>query len=196
MKRINEIFYSLQGEGFHTGTPAVFVRFSGCNLQCHFCDTDHYSGTMMNEAEIVRAIMQYPLAPLIILTGGEPSLFIDRDFVDLLKHCTGKRVAIETNGTNTLPDNIDWVTLSPKSAYAGGNTFPLVIDRCDELKVVYTGQPLEPYFDIKAHHYFLQPCYCADETQRQQNISDTIQAILDDPRWRLSLQTHRYLHIR
>ena len=140
--------------------------------------------------------MQYPLAPLIILTGGEPSLFIDRDFVDLLKHCTGKRVAIETNGTNTLPDNIDWVTLSPKSAYAGGNTFPLVIDRCDELKVVYTGQPLEPYFDIKAHHYFLQPCYCADETQRQQNISDTIQAILDDPRWRLSLQTHRYLHIR
>ena len=150
----------------------------------------------MNEAEIVKAIMQYPLAPLIILTGGEPSLFIDRDFVDLLKRCTGKRVAIETNGTNTLPDNIDWITLSPKSAYAGGNTFPLVIDRCDELKVVYTGQPLEPYFDIKAHHYFLQPCYCADETQRQQNISDTIQAILDDPRWRLSLQTHRYLHIR
>lgn len=196
MKRINEIFYSLQGEGFHTGTPAVFVRFSGCNLQCHFCDTDHRKGTVMSEAEIIGAVMQHPAAPLLVLTGGEPSLFVDHDIIEMLKRATGKFITIETNGTNPLPGNIDWVTLSPKGAYEGGDTFPLAIDRCDELKVVYTGQPLEPYFKINARHRFLQPCYCADEALRRQNLAATIQAVLDDPRWRLSLQTHRYLNIR
>ena len=195
MKRINEIFYSLQGEGYNTGTAAVFVRFSGCNLRCHFCDTDHHSGTVMSERQIIEAIMQHPLAPLVVLTGGEPSLFIDHDFVALLKHYTGKRIAIETNGTNPLPDNIDWVTLSPKGAYPGGDTFPLVIDRCDELKVVYTGQPLDGYFKISATHRFLQPCFCADPDLRDANLQATIQAVLADPRWRLSLQTHRLLNI-
>lgn len=196
MKRINEIFYSLQGEGYNTGTAAVFVRFSGCNLHCNFCDTQHHTGTVMSEKEIIEEILKYPLAPLIVLTGGEPSLFIDYDFVAMLKHYTGKRIAIETNGTNTLPGNLDWVTLSPKGAYPGGETFPLVIDYCDELKVVYTGQPLDGYFDIEATHRFLQPCYCDDETLRQQNIDATIAAILADPRWRLSLQTHRLTGIR
>ena len=167
MKRINEIFYSLQGEGYNTGTAAVFVRFSGCNLQCHFCDTDHHSGIVMSERQIIEAI--------------------------ILKHYTGKRIAIETNGTNPLPDNIDWVTLSPKGAYQGGDTFPLLIDRCDELKVVYTGQPLDGYFKIQATHRFLQPCYCADPELRNANLQATI---LADPRWRLSLQTHRLLGIR
>lgn len=196
MKRINEIFHSLQGEGYNTGTAAVFVRFSGCNLQCNFCDTQHNEGTVMTEREIVNEIMQYPLAPLVVLTGGEPSLFIDYDFVAMLKHLTGKRIAIETNGTNMLPDNLDWVTLSPKGAYPGGEAFPLVIDSCDELKVVYTGQPLDQYFDIQARHYFLQPCYCDDDSTRQHNIELTIQAVMRDPRWRLSLQTHRLLGIR
>ena len=195
MKRINEIFYSLQGEGFNTGRAAVFVRFSGCNLQCSFCDTEHKQGVVMSEREIVEEIMKYP-ASLIVLTGGEPSLFIDHDFVELLKVCTGKYVAIETNGTNVLPDNIDWVTLSPKGAYEGGGAFPLVLDRCDELKVVYTGQPLEGYFKIRADHYFLQPCYCADEQLRLKNLNSTVDAVMADPRWRLSLQTHRLLGIR
>ena len=150
----------------------------------------------MTEREIVNEIMQYPLAPLVVLTGGEPSLFIDYDFVAMLKHLTGKRIAIETNGTNMLPDNLDWVTLSPKGAYPGGDAFPLVIDSCDELKVVYTGQPLDQYFDIQARHYFLQPCYCDDDSTRQHNIELTIQAVMRDPRWRLSLQTHRLLGIR
>lgn len=196
MKRINEIFHSLQGEGYNTGTAAVFVRFSGCNLQCNFCDTQHNEGTVMTEREIVNEIMQYPLAPLVVLTGGEPSLFIDHDFVAMLKHLTGKRIAIETNGTNMLPDNLDWVTLSPKGAYPGGEAFPLVIDSCDELKVVYTGQPLDQYFDIQARHYFLQPCYRDDDNTRLHNIELTIQAVMRDPRWRLSLQTHRLLGIR
>ena len=112
MRKINEIFYSLQGEGFHTGTPAVFVRFSGCNLKCSFCDTQHEEGVWMSDEEILAEVGKYP-AMTVILTGGEPSLWIDREFVDCL-HRMGKYVCIETNGTHPLPDNIDWVTCSPK----------------------------------------------------------------------------------
>ena len=97
MYKINEIFYSLQGEGFHSGTPAVFVRFSGCNLRCTFCDTQHQAGEMMSLQEIVDEVNKYPIAPLVVLTGGEPSLFIDEAFVAGLKQKTGKTVAIETN---------------------------------------------------------------------------------------------------
>ena len=97
MYKINEIFHSLQGEGFYTGTPAVFVRFSGCNLRCAFCDTSHQDGQMMSLEEIINEVNKYPLAPLVVLTGGEPSLFIDEDFVVVLKQKTGKQVAIETN---------------------------------------------------------------------------------------------------
>lgn len=85
MKRINEIFYSLQGEGFWTGTPIIFIRFSGCNLQCDFCDTRHHTYTEMSDEEIVAAIATYP-ARRVCLTGGEPSLQIDRAFIDLLHH--------------------------------------------------------------------------------------------------------------
>ena len=81
MRKINEIFYSLQGEGFHTGTPAVFVRFSGCNLKCSFCDTQHEEGVLMSDEEILAEVVKYP-AVTVILTGGEPSLWIDREFVD------------------------------------------------------------------------------------------------------------------
>lgn len=83
MRKINEIFYSLQGEGFHTGTPAVFVRFSGCNLKCSFCDTQHEEGVWMSDEEILAEVGKYP-AVTVILTGGEPSLWIDREFVDCL----------------------------------------------------------------------------------------------------------------
>ena len=142
MHRINEIFHSLQGEGYYTGTPAVFVRFSGCNLRCSFCDTQHQTGKLMTTQAIVEAVNQYPHAPLIVLTGGEPSLFIDEAFVAELKQKTGKRVAIETNGTRPLPGNLDWVTLSPKTAFKGGDAEPCVIKQCDELKVVYLGQEI------------------------------------------------------
>ena len=81
MWKVNEIFHSLQGEGFNTGTASVFIRLSGCNLHCTFCDTRHESGMMMSLPEVVEQVMQYPKAPLIVLTGGEPSLWIDDDFV-------------------------------------------------------------------------------------------------------------------
>ena len=112
MRKINEIFYSLQGEGFHTGTPAVFVRFSGCNLKCGFCDTQHEEGRMMSDDEIVSEVCKYPCR-MVILTGGEPGLWIDGKLTAAL-HAVGKYIAIETNGTCVLPEDIDWVTCSPK----------------------------------------------------------------------------------
>ncbi|MBQ3709350.1 MAG: radical SAM protein [Bacteroidales bacterium] len=196
MLRINEIFYSLQGEGFHTGTPAVFVRFSGCNLRCAFCDTQHQTGKMMSTRAIIDEINQYPNAPLIVLTGGEPSLFIDENFVAELRIKTCKYIAIETNGTRPVPDNIDWVTLSPKTGFEGGDAEPCVLKQCDELKVVYLGQDLKQYDGIKAAHRFLQPCFSDNETQRQANMKACVEAVLQNPGWRLSLQTHRILNIR
>lgn len=195
MYKINEIFYSLQGEGFHAGTPAVFVRFSGCNLRCSFCDTQHQAGQMMSVQEIVEEVNKYPLAPLVVLTGGEPSLFIDEAFVAELKQKTGKRIAIETNGTRPLPNNLDWVTLSPKSAFEGGDLEPYVLKTCDELKVVYLGQDLVQYAGIEAKHRFLQPCFCEDETQRKANMKACVVAVMHNPGWRLSLQVHRVLNI-
>ena len=194
--RVNEIFYSLQGEGFHTGTASVFVRLSGCNLRCNFCDTRHESGEEMSMQQIIDAVNRWPQAPLLVLTGGEPSLWIDEDFVAALKSQTGKMIAIETNGTRPLPNGIDWVTLSPKSIFPGGDLMPCILTRCDELKVVYIGQDLEQYDHIEADHRYLQPCYVDDPTERQRNLETCVDAVLAHPTWRLSLQTHRVLGIR
>ena len=196
MFKINEIFYSLQGEGFHTGTPAVFVRFSGCNLHCAFCDTQHQTGTLMSTQAVIDEVNKYPNAPLVVLTGGEPSLFVDETFVNELKLQTGKRVAIETNGTRPLPSNLDWVTLSPKTGFNGGDAEPCLLKQCDELKVVYLGQNLRQYDDIIAQYRFLQPCFAENESQRESNISACVEAVMHNPGWRLSLQTHRLLNIR
>ena len=195
MYRINEIFYSLQGEGFHSGTPAVFVRFSGCNLRCAFCDTQHQNGMMMSLQEIEDEVNKYPIAPLVVLTGGEPSLFIDETFIAELKQKTRKRIAIETNGTRLLPNNLDWVTLSPKSAFEGGDLEPCQLKTCDELKVVYLGQDLAQYDDIEAKHRFLQPCFVEDFEQRKTNMQACVEVVKSHPNWRLSLQIHRVLNI-
>ena len=193
MYRINEIFYSLQGEGFHSGTPAVFVRFSGCNLRCSFCDTQHQTGEIISLQEIVDEVNKYPIAPIVVLTGGEPSLFIDEALVAELKQKTGKKISIETNGTRLLPINLDWVTFSPKSAFEGGDIEPCVLKHCDELKVVYLGQDLAQYDGIEAKYRFLQPCFVEDLEQRKANMQACIEAVKNHPNWRLSLQIHRIL---
>ena len=180
MRRINEIFYSLQGEGYHTGIPAVFVRFSGCNLRCPFCDTQHEEGTLMSDEDIAMEVAKYS-TQVVILTGGEPGLWIDEKLVDALHH-ERKYVCIETNGTCRLPENIDWVTCSPKEGAK------ISLDRIDEVKVVYVGQDVSAYLDLSASHYFLQPCSCA-------NTEEVIAYILQHPEWRLSLQTHKLLQI-
>ena len=149
----------------------------------------------MSVQEIVEQVNKYPLAPLLVLTGGEPSLFIDVAFVAELKQKTNKTIAIETNGTRPLPNNLDWVTLSPKSAFEGGNLEPCVLTHCDELKVVYLGQDLAQYNGIEARHRFLQPCFCEDEVQRKANMKACVEAVMQNPGWRLSLQVHRVLNI-
>lgn len=200
MRKINEIFYSIQGEGCRTGVPSVFIRFSGCNLQCGFCDTEHERGVAMSDEEIIEEVKRYP-AKQIVLTGGEPSLFIDSEFIRKLKSATGREITIETNGTRTLPEGIDWVTVSPKFGMSktGDSSIARGL-KADELKVVDVGQPLEPYFNLECVDadtiLLLQPCYDADEEIREKNTRRTIQRVLDDPRWRLSLQTHRFMGIR
>lgn len=149
----------------------------------------------MTLQEIVDEVNKYPSAPLLVLTGGEPSLFIDEGFVAELKQKTGKKTAIETNGTRPLPSNLDWVTLSPKSAFVGGDLEPCVLKTCDELKVVYLGQDLGQYDAIEAKHRFLQPCFCEDENERQSNMRACVEAVKSHPNWRLSLQIHRVLDI-
>ena len=149
----------------------------------------------MSPQEIVEEVNKYPNAPLLVLTGGEPSLFINEAFVEELKQKTGKRIAIETNGTRPIPSNLDWVTLSPKSAFRGGEAEPCMLTRCDELKVVYLGQDLAQYDAIEAQYRFLQPCFVANEEQRKANMQACVEAVKAYPNWRLSLQIHRVLNI-
>ncbi len=192
---VAEIFYSLQGEGFHVGTPAVFVRFAGCNLRCPFCDTDCAERYEMSEAEIVAAIAQYE-AKLVVVTGGEPSLQLTASLVEAI-HQRGRTVAIETNGTHPLPSNVDWITLSPKDLFLGSVATP-VLNEVDELKVVYDGTHApEPYENIKVRHArFLQPCDTGDTLRNQAIIAQTIDYVKANPQWRLSLQTHKLIGIR
>ena len=150
---------------------------------------------MMSLQEIVDEANKFPHAPLLVLTGGEPSLFIDEAFVSELKQRTGKSIAIETNGTRPLPTNLDWVTLSPKSAFEGGSAEPCVLTRCDELKVVYLGQDLAQYDAIEAGCRFLQPCFVENDEQRKANMQACVEAVKSHPNWRLSLQIHRVLNI-
>lgn len=192
--KVTEIFYTLQGEGYHSGTPAVFVRLSGCNLHCPFCDTQHESGSEMSEAEIVERVRQWP-ARLTVITGGEPSLQLTATLVDAL-HKAGKYVAVETNGTHPLPTNVDWVTLSPKDLFIGPQAAP-VLTHVDELKVVYDGEhEPQPYSHIDVRHRFLQPCDTNDPARNEQITAATVGYIKHHPQWRLSLQIHKILNIR
>lgn len=186
--RVNEIFYSLQGEGYWSGTPMVFVRLSGCNLTCPFCDTDHREGVMMEAEEIAGAALRHP-SHRICLTGGEPSLQADEALIAAFHRC-GFRVHIETNGTRPLPPGIDWITLSPKEA-------PVVLQRADEIKLVYTGDEssIAEWLGMDGEH-FLQPCDTLDAAKNRSLTERCIAYIKKNPEWRLSLQTHKLLNIR
>lgn len=187
---VNEIFYSLQGEGHFTGTPAVFVRLSGCNLRCPFCDTDHHASVGMTYAQVVERVTDFP-SRHVVVTGGEPSMQLTDGFIDAL-HAAGCFVQVETNGTLPLPPSVDWVTCSPKDA-------PVVLDRIDELKVVYSGQPMDGYAPLMAiaAEWRLQPCDVpGDAAASERNLRAAIAYALAHPRWRLSLQTHKLISIR
>ena len=139
MRKINEIFYSLQGEGFHTGTAAIFIRFSGCNLKCDFCDTIHESGEFLSDEEILQRISSFQ-SKHVVLTGGEPSLWIDEEFVGKLKSA-GYYVQIETHGTHA-------------------------INKANELKVVFTSPSfVEKFTNFNSQHRFLQPLSCGNTAE-------------------------------
>lgn len=194
MYRINEIFYSLQGEGYWTGTPIVFVRFSGCNLQCPFCDTEHLSHVEMSRADILAAVSRCGgSCRRVCLTGGEPGLQVDSALVEAL-HAAGYTIHIETNGTCALPAGIDWVTVSPKGQVVGlrGNG-KVVLERADELKLVLApGVEPSAWESFPATWHFLQPC----DEGGVSNAAAVTAYIEAHPAWRLSLQTHKLLGIR
>ncbi|MBQ9559688.1 MAG: radical SAM protein [Bacteroidaceae bacterium] len=189
--RINEIFCSVQGEGVFTGTPSVFIRTSGCNLRCPFCDTRHADGEEMSvEAVVARAASFRPRHA--VLTGGEPSL--QRELPQLVEglHREGFFVQIETNGTRPLPPSINWVTCSPKSMDS------TVVRRPHELKVVYQGnEDLTPYErEFEAQVYCLQPCDTGNAERNATVLRAAVAYVLGHPRWRLSLQTHKLIGVR
>lgn len=192
--RVNEIFYSLQGEGLHTGTPAVFLRLSGCNLKCPFCDTKHESFIEMTEEDIMEKVSSYP-SRTIVITGGEPMLQLTPSLTHKL-HQAGFAIHIETNGSRLIPEGteIDWITCSPKD---GGK---VVIQRIDELKVVYMGdgsqQDMSQYDNLQATDYRLQPLDTGNDEQNNLIRQQTIDYILQHPKWKLSLQMHKILNVR
>lgn len=206
MYSIKEIYYTLQGEGAQAGRAAVFCRFAGCNLWtgheadradaiCDFCDTDFVGtdgpggGKFKTAEDLATAIArEWPASAgkgrrLVVCTGGEPLLQLDGQFVRAL-HDVGFEIAIETNGTRTAPDGIDWICVSPK---AGAD---IVLKSGNELKLVYPQPEAMPelFESLDFENFFLQPM---DGPERERNTRLAIEYCLSHPKWRLSLQTHK-----
>ncbi|MED5426783.1 MAG: 7-carboxy-7-deazaguanine synthase [Candidatus Neomarinimicrobiota bacterium] len=205
---IKEIYYTIQGEGFYTGRPAIFIRFTGCNLWtglekdredaiCYWCDTNFIGTDGLNGGKysaeevkkIIKTLWPEDLAenPYVVCTGGEPLLQMDDKFIRMV-HETGFEIGIETNGTILPPADIDWICVSPKA-----NTDLLLI-KGDELKIVFPQDGIKP----KVHeghdfdHFFLQPM---DGPDLKSNTQKAKEFIALHPRWKLSIQTHKILGI-
>ena len=209
--RVKEIYYTLQGEGAHAGRPAVFCRFTSCNLWtgrerdrpravCQFCDTDFVGtdgpggGRFATAAELAAAVAAtwqgaaHPRArPYVVCTGGEPLLQLDGTAIDAM-HAAGFEVAVETNGTQSPPPGLDWICVSPK---AGA---PLVLNHGDELKLVFPQDDASPemFEELDFPRLLLQPM---DGPERDKHTRLAVEYCLTHPQWRLSLQTHKYVGI-
>lgn len=192
--RINEIFYSIQGEGRWAGRAAVFVRFSGCNLKCPFCDTDFKSYEGYNELDVLEAIQKVSnICKFIVFTGGEPTLQVDEALVTLL-HKWGYYIAMETNGTHEVLDSIDWVTCSPKTAFVSNSE--VVLKEASEVKVVFdNGHKISDY-GINAKEYYVQPCDVQDSERNTEILKATVDFIKKYPKWQLSLQQQKIINVR
>lgn len=192
--RINEIFYSLQGEGRWAGRPAVFVRFSGCNLKCPFCDTDFSEYREMVVEEILSEIaLLSDHCRFVVLTGGEPTLQLDETLIESL-HSRGYFIAIETNGTHHYPWNVDWVTFSPKDAYV--NNAQPVISYADEIKIVFDGEHDVSDYGVRACHKYLQPCDTGDKVKNAKITERLVDFLLDNPEWSMSLQQQKIINVK
>lgn len=206
---IKEIFYTLQGEGNHAGRPAVFCRFSGCNLWsgreedrssaiCQFCDTDFVGidgeggGKFKTAAALAERInslwpLSYPDSKYVVFTGGEPLLQLDTELINAM-HQVGFEIAIETNGTLPVPEGVDWICVSPKMGSK------LVVLKGSELKVVIPqlGQSMSDYEALDFEHYFVQ---AMDGPKQDENLRLAIAYCKANPKWKLSVQTHKLLQI-
>ena len=205
---IKEIYYTLQGEGYHTGRPAVFIRFSGCNLWtghekdrsgaiCDWCDTDFVgtngiNGGKFSVKEIINIINSQWKGnvlsePYVVCTGGEPLLQMDEALIKAI-HKAGFEIGLETNGTMIPPDGIDWICVSPKA------NADLVLKNGNELKVVYPQSGMNPrvHEKLKFDHFYIQPM---DGINQTENIKRSEKFVLNHPKWKLSLQTHKILGI-
>lgn len=208
---VKEIFYTLQGEGAHTGRPAVFCRFTGCNLWtgreqdrfaavCQFCDTDFVGtdgmggGKFRTAADLADKVAAgWPEVggkagkPFVVCTGGEPLLQLDEPLIHEL-HARGFEIAVETNGTQPAPDGLDWICVSPKA------DAELVVKKGNELKLVYLQEqaPPERFAGMAFDHFFLQPMDGPEKSMLTRQVIDYCKA---NPKWRLSVQTHKILGI-
>ena len=192
---IVEIFHSVQCEAFHAGIPHVFIRFGNCNLRCEWCDTDFLTYNEMELDDIVNEVLQHN-CKRVIFTGGEPCLQ-DLETIGKKKKKHGINLSVETNGTIAVPKIIDWICVSPKD-----QVYPNVAIKQrigDELKVVYCGQDLSMYDELKQgfEHHFIQPCYMENDTVEQNGRSFAIveNIVKNNPGWRLSLQTHKWMGV-
>ena len=194
--RVNEIFYSLQGEGVRAGTPNLFLRFSRCNLECRVethgfdCDTEFESGRSMTLPEIVAEMRSLSAeCRWVILTGGEPALQVDLELIGFL-HAEGYSLAIETNGSVELPEGIDWITVSPKVA-----EHAIRQRQAHEVKYVRGyGQGI-PKTVVSAEHYLVSPAFDGAEVDRR-TLDWCIRLCRDNPPWRLSVQQHKLWSVR
>lgn len=207
MYAIKEIYYTIQGEGYHTGRPAIFCRFSGCNLWsglekdrstaiCKFCDTDFWgtdgeNGGKYSAKELVelfKSLLPPGQIPFVVFTGGEPALQLDQELIDTL-HEIDAYITVETNGTLPLPNHIDWITVSPKA-----NT-ELAITKGHELKLVFPQEENKPeqFRALDFEHFYLQP---KEDEKVEENTLATIRYCKEHDPWKLSLQTHKILGIK
>ena len=208
MYKIKEIYYTLQGEGFHTGRPSIFVRFSGCNLwtglekdrataTCYWCDTDFVGTDGINGGKYTSTGIKNMILnlwpknqrskPYVVCTGGEPLLQMDDDLIFSM-HDAGFEIGIETNGTLSPPKNIDWVCVSPKAKT------DIKITKGNELKIVYPQCGVNPrmYENLDFEHFFIQPM---DGEDQKEAIKESEEFIMKHPLWKLSLQTHKIMGI-
>ncbi len=208
MYRIKEIYFTIQGEGYHTGRPAVFIRFAGCNLWtglekdrstaiCNWCDTDFVGTDGLNGGrytknqikKIIKTLWpnKQSRTPYVVCTGGEPLLQIDEELISVI-HESNFEIGIETNGTILPPKGIDWICVSPKS------NSDFILKQGNELKIVYPQYGINPknHENLNFNYFFIQPM---DGPKQKDNIKKSEEFIMKNPQWRLSLQTHKIMGI-
>lgn len=198
--QVVEIYRSLQGEGARAGSVNVFIRLAGCNLTCNgesregiyqpLCDTDFSGGCKFTLEELIAEVQrQAGGCRWVILTGGEPALQIDDDLISAL-HVAGLRIAIETNGTRELPEGIDWICVSPKTA-----AHTIKVKVAHEVKYVIPAGHALPRSPIEAKHYFISPAFDAHGLSRE-TLDWCVRLLYENPEWKLSLQQHKIWQLR